>query len=249
MTDLEHTQLKEKIIKKQLYHEYWRSKWRREFGKDFYPISGGVGHPGGNDLRQLAFRGRADDGVESLQESDGGATWLAALNVNFSIAVGTQFRLRILYRRNSLQSQEVSWHYSKNGATFTAVTKSGSNVNIADTTFFAEHDDATDFTGRLGTGTWADDTNFHLLEDTNQTGGASFSSGEQMESEITLKWIEDDVNELDTFRFRLRNQINGVFSDGYARTPIITVLKPEAIKAVIIKGRSVIIRGKSIKIG
>lgn len=183
-----------------------------------------------NQWQQLAFRGRKDDGVESLQESDGGATWEGALNADYSWNVADQTRLRFLINSNVERDSGLQqlW-YNKNGGGYSRVTAVSSDVQVASTTHYSHNDHSTNFTGRLGVNLWTDATNFALASDGISVGDWHDNGGSSwdMEPEWCLKLVEADVSDGDTILFRMRKGSGATF-EVYNNTPTLTVVKPSA---------------------
>jgi len=197
-----------------------------------------MGHMGdpSNQLSQTGFRGRYDDGVESLQESDGGATWIADLNTDWSQMPDITFRMRILVdHQNTATTFDdlLSMSFSHNGGEYIKIGGfSGSPVvDLVDTTFWVNGDNSTDFIGRLGTGNWDDTENLALQDD--GLGIFHFLGPAGTQKEVETEWSLQikgvDVSPGDTIDFRCFGFTTGaLFSRGYIFTPRLTVLDPES---------------------
>ena len=185
-----------------------------------------------NGLEQAGFRGRFDDGVESLQESDGGATWIAALNTDWEQTPDVPFRMRILVNHPNQPlgfSGFLHMKFSYNGGPFSRpITKTSSIVRLLDTTFWENRDHSTDFVGRLGNGSW-DPFNIALIDDEPETFVLASLANQQkeIETEWNLEIVGEDVSPGDTVEFRCFRYNSVLFTRGYIFTPRLTVPDPE----------------------
>lgn len=179
---------------------------------------------------QVAFRGRKDDGIEGLQESDGGATWEAGLNVDYNWEIGTRTRLRFLWDRvNSASAQQNQLWSNYNGTGYQLVhPDTNPHVTLDATQFYDPATDCTEFTGRLGSGSFnADHNNTRKGSTVNeaQTGPVVFDANNEMEFEFCMRLKHEAVVAGNTILFRLRREAGNVLTN-YLNTPELTIIAP-----------------------
>lgn len=189
-----------------------------------------------NNLEQAGFRGRFDDGVESLQESDGGATWIAALNTDWSQKPDDTFRMRILIGHPSVPGRFdnfITMRYSLNSAPYLLITNTSLVVRLIDTVHWVHGDDSTDFVGRLGTGNWGGIGAGALMDDAALPSfrfDAPAFVQREVETEWSLQLMATDVVQGDTIDFRCFKNPSDLFTRGYTFTPRLTVDATDMIK-------------------
>lgn len=181
---------------------------------------------------QFGFVGRNDDGVESLPDPGGGATFIAPINTNFSQLVDVNFRLRILLTMGAsgTSTRAMRMRRNLNGGGYVTVGAGSSVVRTSLTAFYTNRSNATEgIIGplRVGYETWADLTNNHRVEDLIETGNCNYpSNNSYMSAEYCMRIIGDDVNDGDTIQFRIQRNTGQNLSN-YFVTPQITVIKPD----------------------
>jgi hypothetical protein len=164
-----------------------------------------------NTIRQQAFRGRNDDGSET------GATWIAALNANWTQAVGQAFRLRIAADTSSIAVGYVAQaQYRLNGGSWTNVNAASSVVRTALSPNFADDDPTSQqistFDFYVGT----------LNESDGLAPSVVIGDG-GTEHEWCLQIVSADVTDGDTVE--IRSSANGIPLSVYYHTPALTVSK------------------------
>ncbi len=177
-----------------------------------------------DNYTQTGFRLRFDDGNETT------ATWQAATNVNKTQALGVNFRLRFLIRRDALASNDTNfWQVfeSYNGGTFThiqvAVTKSEPFVSSN-----YVHEDET--TQQIGSGVYntsgANDSMCNSVDFLSMGITWVGDGGNQVENEIEISLViqPGSVSNGDTLEYRVRRASNAL-DGGYIEVPILTVVK------------------------
>jgi len=189
---------------------------------------GGMGSA--NRMQQAAFQFRADDGVESLSALNGGASELGNINQDISVVSGTIVRHRaLIVVTASSVNRSIGTFVRKNLGTYALVTSSTSDVKIFPSTFIVDRGDATDYVGRLGSGTWADLTNQHLRDISTSTLDCNYPSPPPTETEEEC-CFEITGNVGDFYDFRGRQQVTStvyrVYSNGYLNTGRITIVAP-----------------------
>jgi hypothetical protein len=132
---------------------------------------------------------------------DTAATWGAAIDSNFTIAAGVDFRLRFtVANTGGANVGNVAWgpRYSKNGGAYTAITTSSSNVIAVNAG--ASVDGASITSDQLTAGTGSRANGFY-----DETGGETtgLNSGIYKEMEFGLRLVAADVTSGDTFNFRI----------------------------------------------
>ena len=189
-----------------------------------------------NRMVQAAFRVRNDDGVESLSEANGGATQIGADNTNWDQVAGEAFRLRVLCTHANTGTTfygYITLYYSKNGGAYTWIDEESANVRSKLTSYWTNMDNPTEFAGRLGSGTWYNNTQpswgglvDYADYDTDQAVSYfACNAGDERELEVEwcLELVEEDLSPGDTIEFRMYDQFGNIFSDGYTFTPMATV--------------------------
>jgi len=227
-------------------HLYWKIRFAL-IGEKFYPMGGGhVPMMMSQFHVQLQFLGRNDDGVESIRGAPG-ATDIAPVNNNFSWVVDVPFRLRILL--SSLASTErnraMNLRSNRNGAGYVIVSDVSSNVRVTDTIHYANQDHATEGIMGYPFGSWADDTNFHLVESGNpaSTGTCNYP-GDGAEQVVSAEFclVFDTPG---SYLFRLQ-RTNGLDLSSYVQTP--SILVPTPIVNIDLKGSNIDMKGSNIDI-
>jgi hypothetical protein len=183
---------------------------------------------GGNGLRQVAFRGRNDDGSETT------ATWISEKNTNWSQRPDRTFRLRLVIDGTKLFFGTVQLYYSLNGIAFFAITASSSKIKVVPTVNYTHNDDSTQ---QVGSGDFFTD-NHGMTTDVNDGRTSSdFKVTEdepltEAEAEWSLQIVGDDVADGETLE--LRGQFTSIpFQLGYLESPIITVDVPRTIRRTV----------------
>jgi hypothetical protein len=178
---------------------------------------------------QVAFRLRNDDGSESA------ATWKQNQDVNDSINVNTNFRVRFLIdETNSRAWTNKVWnlYYSLNAGAYAAVSGT-TPVKFAASTQFADGDDCTSqLTG--GSGTFV--TNNNGMKET--TGGATNSgtAGYYFETEWCLELDSAQVANGDTVALRIYDSTSAI--NAYTSTPTVTVVEGSTYEDALSLARS-----------
>jgi len=190
-----------------------------------------------NRKRQVAFRGRFDDGEEAAPPptTTSGANWIAGLNENWSQKTGTKFRVRTLIEHtgSGLIGSNVGFGVSSshNGAAFVPVSSGTTVIRSINSDFYNDGDDTTEFVGRLGTGDWADDDNEAARGQNAFTGLVDFNQFiQEIEVEFCFEIVGTDVVDGDTIELQWTNGVLGnPFTVGYTESPVITVSKDISI--------------------
>ena len=172
-------------------------------------------------LDQDSFRGRNDDGSET------GATWKAAVNVDWTQDVDEIFRVRFLIQETAggpANNATGRPQYNLNGAGWNTITTTSSvvkSVGSANTSWTLTDEDET--TQQIGSGTWEggafDDDG--LAGELNQI---DIGGNEETEIEWCLQIVGADVSDEDTIQIRVVTASLGLL-DSYTNTPSITVNK------------------------
>jgi hypothetical protein len=134
---------------------------------------------------------------------DTAATWGAAIDSNFTIAAGVNFRLRFTVANTGAANlSSGAWvpRYSKNGGAYTAITALGTNVRAINAG--ASADGAAITTDQLTAGTGTRANGFY---DESGSENANINSGIYKEFEFGLTLVPGDVTSGDSFAFRLYN--------------------------------------------
>lgn len=192
-----------------------------------------MAHGGTPQFTQVSFRGREDDGVENLDQVDGGATNIDGINVNFSRIADETFRLRFLLSYNGNlgnQSEDMNLAVSHNGGSYSNISTSSSFLQNATSDFLTTGDDCTEYDGSLFSGThFATNNNGQCESPDSKTGVCSYLSPFPVEAE--LEWavviVGDDVSDGDTLDIQVWKDVEEIFA--YANIPRITVQVPVII--------------------
>jgi len=188
-----------------------------------------VVHPHSNHTRQVAFRGRYENGPETAAPPVG-ADWIAGVNENWTQRPSNAFRVRVLIEHDGLgllsfnNSFDVT--YSHNGGPFTLVSSSSSVIRSVNSAFYTDQADTTDFVGRIGTGDWSDTDNDAAVGASATTGLVAFNTGvQEIEVEFCFEIVSADVLDQDTIELQWTIFGGAAFSNGYTASPVITVDK------------------------
>jgi CheY-like chemotaxis protein len=167
---------------------------------------------------QVKFRARNDDGGEAAPPT--GASWKFGENVNWTQAVGENFRVRFLVHEDTDQSEinkTFQLEYSHNSGPWTNVTGSSSVVKaVASGTVT----DGTDTTEQMNGSQTFKSPNDGFDGSDGVAGGSDLDFGaglEEVELEFCLQIIENDVVNNDTIQLRIKAL------NAYSNTPTITV--------------------------
>ncbi len=221
---------------------YWKDRYA-EHGLEYHPRQGFMagGHTATWD--QTAFRFRLDDGREDLQESDGGATWAAGLNVDLtSWPENRRFRLRYLMDRTAVDTSfhnfRMWYSHTPSGGSPSAYSQillpggSPSFVTFLGSYWIIDQGEPTDFTGRLGSSTWGlnpSDVNWGLMDATTQIRVIPRNAANaDVEMEWSFELIPADVGVGDTVDFRIRTSVGNEINS-YVNTPRITIAAAESL--------------------
>lgn len=192
----------------------WRLEgpwWRCEgCGRRLPVIAGGtMVNP---NTEQLSFRGRNDDGNETT------ATWIAAVNTNWTQAAGVPFRLRYEIEEDAgaafvLDPQLQS---NKNGAGWTNVTATSAVVRAVASPNLA---DGTATTNQLTQSVLAFVAG--VFDSVDGLAGSQTLNNQHTEPEYCLQLVPADVATGDTVQLRVTDA--GVALNVYTNTPSLTV--------------------------
>jgi hypothetical protein len=172
---------------------------------------------------QVAFRGRNDDGSETL------ATWKATQNSNWSQAVDTNFRVRFEVQETAgCAKNNVTpvVQCNKNGAGWFLVNGIGAAVVSALSTHYANDDDCTDQL-TVGTGTFQGGDG--MTEGTQTGGGAAMdvAASGHYEVEFCLSILSGEVVNGDTIQLRATDAAAAFAA--YDAIPTVTVIEAAAV--------------------
>lgn len=173
------------------------------------------------NLRQVAFRGRNDDGSETT------ATWIDALNTDFTHDVDVTFRIRFLIDEiggTQEKDHKPQLQYNHNGAGW--VDANAASPSVIDpsvlSSFYADDDDTTQ---QLGSGTFIS-PNEAMHEGVDLHGGKLMDmNSNECEVEWAISIILADVADGDTIQLRHARK-GGSPYDTYVNVPTITVNVP-----------------------
>ena len=156
---------------------------------------------------QNGFRARNDNGSETT------ATWIAALNTNWSQNVGVTFRFRVeaLETAGGSTGQSLPLEYQLNGGGY-ALVGAATPIQFATSGTVA---DATATTQQIGSGTFLAGE----FDSDGAVASVSFAGNDRSEMEFCLTIDSAQVANNDTIDLR----INGL--DAYAQTATITVIE------------------------
>ncbi|KKK86054.1 hypothetical protein LCGC14_2767080, partial [marine sediment metagenome] len=213
-------------------------------------MPGGMGGMPSNHLRQVSYRGRFDDGVESAAPpptTTSGATWIAPINTPWEQEADTNFRVRGLIEHTGFGGFGTPFglRYSFNDAPFVAIDAETGPIRVISTVHYVHHSDSTDFVGRVGTGVWADTTN-ECNVGTGPTGSDVFTGPmtftgdltDEIETEWCLQISGSEVNRGDTFELQWTQRSDN-FQNGYSESPYIVVPR-EVLSFDGVEGRVVV---------
>ena len=150
-------------------------------------------------LNQQSFRARNDDGSESA------ATWIAAVNTNWTQAVDANFRIRFLVQETnggSSNNASPQLQYNLNSGGWNNVTASSTVVRSSASTQFADDDNTTQ---QVGSGTFIT-PNSGMDEDNGLAGENSdidFAGNDEVEVEYCVQIRSADVADADTIQLRV----------------------------------------------
>jgi hypothetical protein len=183
---------------------------------------------GGNGLRQVAFRGRNDDGSETT------ATWKAAKNTNWAQRPDRVFRVRLVIDGTKLFFGAVELWYRHNGGGLVEVTTSSGVLKAVPTVNYAHADDSTQ---QVGSGAFFTN-NFGMVSNNGTTSGDFHVTDDEPLTEAEAEWslqiVGDDVADGDTIQMEARRSGALGLSEGYLEKPIVTVDVPRTIRRTII---------------
>ncbi len=195
----------------------------------------------GNSLHTGLTRWRYDDGSVDLDESQGGATWLADVNTNITWPInGGNFRLRIgVDRSNIVRPGGFNRHglyYTRNGSAFSPVFENTSHIVSSQSRHYEHRTHSVSTYSeeeKLWVGSFLDD-------DPNGCcvgGGSPVSGGTTntisfrqsllvgVSMEFCMTFVQEDLAVGDVIAFR--PYAAGVFyQEGYDFTPQVTVGDP-----------------------
>lgn len=170
---------------------------------------------------QPQFRGRNDDGNQTT------ATWIAALNTNWSQNTDANFRLRITMQAQAgagiTSPVAPTLWVSKNGGAYTQVTSASSvarlftSSNVTDLTATTQQ-----ISSGLGAGFAAGSVNTSTPTGTSATITAGGNPLTEHEWCLQIRGV--DVSNADTLQFEQRTSSGGVLSS-YTVIPSLTVVK------------------------
>jgi hypothetical protein len=149
-----------------------------------------MGMAGGssNNLRQVAFIGLVDDGLQ------GSATPIAAKNVDWiqeAVGVGltgTKFRVRFLVEHTigPGQGDQFAFMFAIDNGFEQRLSTTSTGLRIVASDYLVNGEDPVDYVGRLGTGVWAWELFGGVMTaDPNYTGGVAWH-GEVTETEVEI---------------------------------------------------------------
>lgn len=167
-------------------------------------------------LSQSQFRGRSD-----TSSPDTAATFIAALNTNFSRDAGSPFRIRFTVQETgggNPAAHTVKLRYNLNGAGYNDITSSSSVVQSS--TAASTSADETAITSRQlsGTGTFA---NGVYSEDGSTSTSVDMVASGSTEYEFGLVIVANDVKGNDTIQFQIVALSGTTLT--YTQTPTVTV--------------------------
>ena len=159
-----------------------------------------------------------------------GASWLAALNTDVNIDVtsgNVQKRLRIELDAggNVSKTPTFKYKYSKNGGAYADITTSSNDIQVSDSTHFTDGDDCA--VQLLGSDTFITNNNGAVdATDGSFTMGATFTTGQEIETELSFNLIAADLSNADVIDIRIYDNDNAIST--YTQTPRITITKSGA---------------------
>lgn len=171
------------------------------------------------DPNQAQFRARNDDGNET------GATWIAALNTNWSQNTGQNFRVRITTKADAGASSNSPiapqlWA-SLNGGAYFQVTASSTIVKLVLSSQFT---DGTATTQQISSGLGLTYVAGSMQESSSSAVSRSMVAGiNDAEDEWCLQITSSGTANGDTITLRQRNGLGNVYAT-YTQTPSITVV-------------------------
>lgn len=171
-------------------------------------------------LDQDSFRYRNDDNDEA------NASWIYALNIDGSLDVDTNYRIRLLIQEtNNGAAVSKVWKFQRsyNSGAWTDITTTSSVVKAVSSSYFADGDDCTQ---QLGSGTFIS-TNSGMSEDGN-TGSVLIGTNYETEAELAFQIVSGDVANNDTIEIRAVESDSTLLGT-YTRTPSITVSEAEDV--------------------
>jgi len=200
----------------------------------------------GNALFGIDWRFRNDDGVETQDETGGGATWRAALNTNITMSTTAGgFRLRFGVGRYATGAISVRLQFaaSLNGGAYSPITRSLSSVRCFASDWMSNNDEQTDYGPaglNNGESMYESPGDLAYISDTDCQGVLTYAVSPQT---ALIDW-QDTVKEGmdiegcfypwsaglvagDYVDIRPMAVPSTIFGAGYASTPRITFTAPE----------------------
>jgi hypothetical protein len=180
---------------------------------------------GANPYNQISWRFRNDDGVETLDETDGGATWIAALNTDITRAENdySPFRFRWCVLGKASASNTHSIYFAKGGAAYSEVLDTGNWLQLANSDYTTDNANTTDYVvsgngEELDSADWAVENNAGMIESPNPDAGPLvYPSGQttRSEFEVVLTLVDNVFRLQDGDYIRLRGYFNNSSYDTY----------------------------------
>lgn len=174
-------------------------------------------------LVQASFRYRDDDGDET------GATWRQLVNIDDSLDVDTNYRMRFLILNTGAKSADLiaQLEYNLAGAGWNPVTESSNVVRSVESGYYS---DGAATSQQLGSGNFAAGE----MDDADGTGGitgtitvAANGTDEETEVEYVFQILSGDVSNDQLLELRVTQ--NSEILDLYSETPSITVVKEATV--------------------
>jgi hypothetical protein len=164
---------------------------------------------------QTRFRFRNDDGSETT------ATWKDSENVNITMGVDTNFRVRIQVDETTPTTWATTrwnYYYSKNGGAYEIISGT-TPIKYSLSGNFANGDDST-AQMTAPTGTFLANNN-QMRESTTSLTNTSTGSGQYFEAELCLTLDSTQIADADTYDIRVYYGL-GTPCDTYSQTPRVT---------------------------
>jgi len=193
-------------------------------------------------FRGGSCRFRNDDGSETSDETDGGATWQALVDTNIFRLWNdpNNFRLRFTVSRDDNDDAldaAFFFKYSINGGGFGNITSGSNQIRSRFTSHYTHQDDSTDYAlagngEEMYTGDWADSTNGCAIGRNSgsiETGTVTFAQDPTPQGiavEICLQLQQASSPAVlvgDTYDIKMFTLNDGEFSQGYDFIPRITL--------------------------
>lgn len=185
---------------------------------------------GGNTYIQESFRFRADNGPE-ISQQDGGAYWLAPLNVDISRSRTdvSPFRIRICVTGVG-DTDFHSLHKQKDGGSFFEVNPTTNHLRQADSPHVTDADDTTDFENDedMDSANWADLDNDAIVEANGDTDTGQITFGGGPRRRIEMEWVVKlEAGMTDGAFVRLRSEFAGsTIYSSYANIGQVNIVEP-----------------------